>query len=244
MHLDAAVLGEFVGTMVLILLGNGVVGGVVLNGTKSHNSGWIVITTGWALAVFCGIATAIALGDSDAHLNPAFTVASVIVSGRPERLFTYIPAQMLGAICGATLVWLFYLPHFAVTENPVAKLACFATHPAVRRYGHNFFCEAIGTFTLVLVAFAFASHKFAANGVAAGLGPVLVGAVVWSVGLSLGATTGYAINPARDLGPRIAHAILPIAGKGGSDWSYASIPVLGPIAGAAAAAAFVAVSGM
>jgi glycerol uptake facilitator protein len=244
MHVDAAVLGEFVGTMVLILLGNGVVGGVVLTGTKAENAGWIVITTGWGLAVFCGIATAIALGDSDAHLNPAFTVAAVLMNGRPERLVTYIPAQMLGAICGATLVWLFYRPHFAITEDRVLKLACFATHPSIRRYGYNFFCELIGTFILVLVASAFASHKLAANGVAPGLGPVLVGALVWSIGLSLGATTGYAINPARDLGPRIAHALLPIAGKGGSDWGYGWVPVLGPVAGAALAAAFVLATGM
>jgi glycerol uptake facilitator len=244
MHIDAAVLGEFMGTLVLILLGNGVVGGVVLTGTKAENSGWIVITTGWALAVFCGIATAIALGDSDAHLNPAFTVASVIMGGRPDRLLTYIPAQMLGAICGGTLVWLFYLPHFAITEDSVAKLACFSTHPSIRSYGHNFFCEMTGTFVLVLVASAFASHHLAANGVAPGLGPVLVGALVWSIGLSLGATTGYAINPARDLGPRIAHALLPIAGKGGSDWSYGWVPVLGPVAGAALAAMFVELSGM
>ena len=244
MHLDSAVLGEFVGTMVLILLGNGVVGGVVLSGTKAENAGWIVITTGWALAVLCGIATAIALGDSDAHLNPAFTVASVIVGGRPERLFTYSPAQILGAIVGGTMVWLFYKPHFAITEDPGKKLACFATGPAIRGASHNFFCEGVGTFILVLVAFAFASKNFSANGVAAGLGPVLVGAVVWSVGLSLGATTGYAINPARDLGPRIAHALLPIAGKSDSDWSYSWIPVFGPVTGAALAAVFIKLSGM
>jgi glycerol uptake facilitator protein len=157
---------------------------------------------------------------------------------------TYIPAQMLGAICGATLVWLFYLPHFAITSDSGKKRACFATHPAIRSFGNNFFCEMTGTFILVLVASAFASHHLAANGVAAGLGPVLVGALVWSIGLSLGATTGYAINPARDLGPRIAHALLPIAGKTDSDWSYSWIPVLGPIVGAALAAVFVLVSGM
>jgi glycerol uptake facilitator protein len=244
MHFDAAVLGEFVGTMVLILLGNGVVGGVLLTGTKAENAGWIVVTTGWALAVFCGVATAIALGDADAHLNPAFTVAAVIMNGRPERLFTYIPAQLLGGLTGATLVWLFYLPHFAITEDASKKLACFATSPAIRSFGHNFFCEMTGTFILVLVASAFASHNLAANGVAAGLGPVLVGALVWSIGLSLGATTGYAINPARDLGPRIAHALLPIAGKSESDWSYSWVPVLGPVAGAALAAVFVGVTRM
>ncbi len=244
MHFDSAVFGEFVGTMILILLGNGVVGGVVLAGTKAENQGWICVTAGWAFAVFCGVATALALGDVDAHLNPAVTVASVIMNGRPERLFTYIPAQLLGALLGATLVWLFYLPHFAITEDPGKKLACFSTGPAIRGYAQNFFCEVVGTFVLVLVASAFGSHAFASNGVAGGLSPMLVGALVWSIGLSLGATTGYAINPARDLGPRIAHALLPIAGKGDSDWSYGWVPVLGPVAGATLAAVFVKVSGM
>ena len=244
MHIDSAVFGEFMGTLVLILLGNGVVGGVLLSGTKAENAGWVVITVGWALAVFCGVSTAVALGDADGHLNPAVTVASVIMNGRPERLYTYIPAQLLGALAGATLVWLFYLPHFAITEDSGKKLACFSTGPAIRSLGHNFFCEMIGTFILVLVASAFASHNFAANGVASGLGPLLVGAVVWSIGLSLGATTGYAINPARDLGPRIAHALLPVAGKSNSDWSYSWVPVLGPISGGALAAVFVQVSGM
>ncbi len=244
MHFDSAVFGEFVGTMILILLGNGVVGGVVLSGTKAENAGWICITTGWALAVFCGVATATALGDADAHLNPAVTIASVIMSGRLERLYTYIPAQLLGALLGATLVWLFYLPHFAITEDPGKKLACFSTGPAIRGSAHSFFCEMLGTFVLVLLASAFGSHGFAANGVAGGLTPMLVGAVVWSIGLSLGATTGYAINPARDLGPRLAHTLLPIAGKGDSDWGYGWVPVLGPITGAACAAVFVHVSGM
>ena len=244
MHFDSAVFGEFVGTMVLILLGNGVVGGVVLSGTKAENQGWICVTAGWGFAVFCGVAIASALGDPDAHLNPAFTVASVIMSGRPERLFTYIPAQLLGALFGATLVWLFYLPHFAITEDPVRKLACFSTGPAIRGYAHNFFCEMVGTFVLVLVASAFGSRSFAATGVAGGLSPMLVGALVWSIGLSLGATTGYAINPARDFAPRVAHALLPIVGKGDSDWSYSWVPVLGPVAGAALAAIFVHVSGM
>jgi glycerol uptake facilitator protein len=244
MHLNAAVFGEFMGTLVLILLGNGIVGGVLLAGSKAENAGWMAITTGWALAVFCGVSTAVALGDADAHLNPAVTVASVIMNGHPERLYTYVPAQVLGALAGATLVWLFFLPHFAITDDAVKKLACFSTIPAIRSYGHNFFCEMTGTFVLVLVASAFASHKFAANGVAGGLGPVLVGAVVWSIGLSLGATTGYAINPARDLGPRIAHALLPIAGKSSSDWEYSWVPVLGPVTGGALAAVFVQVSGM
>jgi glycerol uptake facilitator protein len=186
----------------------------------------------------------LALGDSDAHLNPAFTVASVIIGGKPERLYLYIPAQLLGALLGATLVWLFYLPHFALTDDAGKKLACFSTGPAIRGSAHNVFCEIVGTFILVLVASAFASRAFATNGLAGGLGPVLVGSLVWSIGLSLGATTGYAINPARDLGPRIAHALLPIAGKSDSDWNYSWIPVLGPVIGASLAGIFVRVSGM
>lgn len=244
MHIDSAVLGEFVGTMVLILLGNGVVGGVLLSGSKAENAGWMAITTGWGLAVFAGIAVAISIGDSDAHLNPAFTVASVMMTGHAERLFTYIPAQILGGMAGGVLVWLFYLPHWKQTADTGKKLACFSTGPAIRSLGSNFLSEMIGTFVLVLVATALASKRLAAGGVAPGLGPVLVGALVWSIGLSLGGATGYAINPARDFGPRLAHTFLPIAGKGGSDWSYSWVPILGPVAGAAAAAIFINVTGI
>jgi glycerol uptake facilitator len=236
MHLEPAVLGEFVGTAILILLGNGVVGGVLLAGSKAENAGWMAITTGWALAVFAGVAVAISIGDSDAHLNPAFTVASVVMTGHAERLFTYIPAQILGAMTGALLVWLLYLPHWRPTTDPGKKLACFCTGPAIRSPASNFLSEVIGTFVLVLVAAALFSHRLAPGGLAGGLGPVLVGALVWSIGLSLGATTGYAINPARDFGPRLMHSFLPIAGKGTSDWGYAWVPVLGPVAGGIAAA--------
>ncbi len=244
MHLDAAVLGEFVGTMILILLGNGVVGGVLLTGSKAENAGWMAIATGWGLAVFAGIAVAISIGDSDAHLNPAFTVASVVMTGHIERLWTYIPAQILGAIVGAVLVWLLYLPHWKPTVDASKKLACFSTGPAIRSLGSNFLSEVIGTFVLVLVASSLASRHLAAGGVAPGLGPVLVGALVWSVGLSLGGTTGYAINPARDLGPRLAHSFLPIAGKGNSDWGYAWVPIAGPVAGATLAALFILYTGI
>lgn len=239
MHLDPAVLGEFVGTAVLILLGNGVVGGVLLAGSKAENAGWMAITTGWGLAVFAGVAVAISIGDPDAHLNPAFTVASVVMTGHAERLFTYIPAQILGAMAGAILVWLFYLPHWKPTADPGKKLACFSTGPAIRSPASNFLSEVIGTFVLVMVASALFSRRLAPGGLAPGLGPVLVGALVWSIGLSLGATTGYAINPARDFGPRLAHSILPIAGKGTSDWSYAWVPVFGPVAGGLVAALFI-----
>lgn len=244
MQIDPAVLGEFVGTMILILLGNGVVGAVLLSKSKAENAGWLAITTAWGLAVFAAVAVSISIGDSDAHLNPAFTVASVLMTGNPGRLFTYIPAQILGAFVGSVLVWLFYLPHWKVTADPGKKLACFSTGPAIRSYGSNFLSELIGTFVLVLVAASLVSRRLAPGGVAPGLGPVLVGALVWSIGLSLGATTGYAINPARDLGPRIAHSILPISGKGGSDWVYAWVPVLGPICGASAAALVIRLTGI
>jgi glycerol uptake facilitator protein len=244
MHLEPAVLGEFVGTAILILLGNGVVGGVLLAGSKAENAGWMAITTGWALAVFAGVAVAISIGDSDAHLNPAFTVASVVMTGHAERLFTYIPAQILGAMTGAVLVWLLYLPHWKPTEAAAKKLMCFCTMPAIRSPASNFLSEVIGTFVLVLVAAALFSHRLAPGGLAGGLGPVLVGALVWSIGLSLGATTGYAINPARDFGPRLVHSFLPIAGKGTSDWGYAWVPVFGPVAGGIAAAVVIQLTGI
>jgi glycerol uptake facilitator protein len=239
------ILGEFVGSIVLILLGNGVVASVLLNKTKAQGAGWLAITVGWALAVFSGVAIAIALGDDDAHLNPAFTVASVLMTGHPERLWTYIPAQIAGAAVGAAIVWIFFLPHWRVTESPSAKFSCFSTSPAIRSYAANFTSEFIATFVLVLIASALVSRRIAPGGkVAPGLGPVLVGALVWSIGISLGSTTGYAINPSRDLGPRIAHFLLPIAGKGDSDWAYSWVPILGPIAGATAAAVFIRATGM
>ncbi len=244
MHLDAAVVGEFVGTMVLILLGNGVVGGVLLTRSKAEGAGWLAIAVGWGLAVFSGVAVSISIGDGDAHLNPAFTVASVLMTGHSERLFTYIPAQILGAITGAVLVWLFYLPHWRATQDAGKKLACFSTGPAIRSLASNFLSEVIATFVLVLVAAALVSRRLAPGGVAPGLGPVLVGALVWSIGLSLGGTTGYAINPARDLGPRLAHTFLPIPGKGSSDWAYAWVPILGPVCGGIVAAIFIRLTGI
>jgi glycerol uptake facilitator protein len=240
----SAVIGEFVGTFVLIVLGNGVVAGALLNKSKAQNAGWISITAGWAIAVFAGVAVSAALGDSDGHLNPAFTVASVMMTGNPMRLATYIPAQILGAFCGAVAVWLQYKPHWELTEDADTKFACFATAPAVYQPVWNFFSEVLGTFVLVLVATALFSKRVAPAGVAVGLGPMLVGALVWGVGLSLGGTTGYAINPARDFGPRIAHTLLPISGKGTSGWGYAWVPVLGPLVGAALAAGVVKILSM
>jgi len=228
------VLGEFMGTMVLILLGNGVVANVVLKKSKGEGAGWMVIATGWGLAVMAGVFTALAFG-GDGHLNPAVTLGVAIVSGDFGKLAWYTAAQMAGAIAGAVLVWLHYLPHWRETPDADSKRACFCTAPAIRKPMANLLSEIIGTFVLVLVAAAIFSKTVAAAGPAAGLGPYLVGSLVWAIGLSLGGTTGYAINPARDLGPRIAHALLPIPNKQGSDWGYAAIPIVGPLLGGALA---------
>lgn len=230
-----ALLGEFAGTFMMMLLGNGVVAACVLKRTKAEGSGWLVITTGWAFAVLCGIFTANLFGSSDAHLNPAITMAFAIKSGEFAKVLPYLIAQLLGSFSGAAVVWLFYFPHWRITEDPAAKLAVFCTGPAVRSYGYNLLSEIIGAFVLVVVVGAMTSKLVLTSGAAAGFTPFLVGCLVWSIGLSLGATTGYAINPARDLGPRLAHAVLPIAGKGGSDWSYSWVPIVGPFLGASLA---------
>lgn len=240
----AAAFGEFIGTATLVFLGDGIVAGVLLARSKSQNAGWMAITTAWGLAVLIGIIVAAALGDKDQHLNPAVTVASVLMTGHAERLWTYIPAQLAGAFVGAVLVWIFYLPHWPVTESSDAKLGVFCTSPAIRRLGSNFICELLGTFVLVVIATAVASKRIAPGGTPPGLGPILVGGLVWSIGLSLGGSTGYAINPARDFAPRLAHALLPIPGKRDSDWGYSWVPVAGPICGAALAALFVNLTGM
>jgi glycerol uptake facilitator protein len=223
-------LGELVGTLVVILLGNGVVANVVLQQTKGNAGGWIVITTGWAFAVTMGVFVAKAFGSADAHLNPAVTVAFAVATNDFSRLAAYIPAQLIGAFVGSVLVWLYYRPHFAVTPDPFDKLAVFATGPAIRQTGANLLSEIVGTVVL-MVGLAGISSK-ALGVLATGVGPYLVGVLVWSLGLSLGGTTGYAINPARDLMPRLAHALLPIPNKGSSDWPYAWIPVVGPVVGA------------
>ncbi|MCC7052004.1 MAG: aquaporin family protein [Gemmatimonadaceae bacterium] len=234
--MPSSTLGEFVGTAILILLGNGVVAGVLLPESKAKDAGWIAITTGWALAVLAGVLVAVSLG-APGELNPAATIANVLAGTRStgDAVF-HIAAQLAGAIVGATLVWLHYLNHWPLTRDVDAIRACFCTGPAVRRLGPNALSEAIGTAVLVLVASAIGSAGVNGATPATNLGPALVGALVWGIGLSLGGPTGYAINPARDLGPRIAHAILPIANKGHSDWGYAAVPVLGPVLGAAAAA--------
>ena len=237
--MDKRLIGEFLGTMVLILLGNGVVANVLLRKSKGENGGWIVITTGWGLAVMAGVFTAIACGSPDAHINPAVTLGFAVSSGDYSKRGPYLVAQMLGAIVGAVLVWLHYFPHWGATLETDRKLACFSTAPAIRHPAANLISEIIGTFVLVFVVAAIFSKSVSANGPLPGLGPYLVGALVWGIGLSLGGTTGYAINPARDLGPRIAHAILPIDGKGGSDWGYAAIPVIGGLVGGALAGVLV-----
>ncbi len=230
--MHSPILGEFLGTAVLVFLGEGANAGVLLRASKAENSGWIVITAGWAFAVFCGAITAIAFGSPAAHLNPAITVAAVLQSGDASTLLPYLSAQMAGAFFGAILVWLFYHPHWKITPDPAAKLAVFCTAPAVRSPVWNLLSEALATSMLLVTTHALASPAFATLTGTAALSPFLVGVIVWSIGLSLGGTTGYAINPARDLSPRLAHALLPIAGKGSSDWSYAPIPVLGPLLGA------------
>jgi glycerol uptake facilitator protein len=227
--------GEFVGTLILILLGDGVVAGVLLKRSKAESSGWMVITAGWAFAVMAGVFVAIACGSKDAHINPAVTLGFAISTGDYSKLALYLPAQLLGALVGAILVWLHFLPHWKETQDPSLKLAVFCTAPAIRSAAANLISEIIGTFVLVFIVGAIFSKAVSKDGIAGGLGPYLVGSLVWGIGLSLGGTTGYAINPARDLGPRIAHALLPIPGKRDSDWSYATIPVLGPLLGASLA---------
>jgi glycerol uptake facilitator protein len=235
--------GEFMGTLVLILLGDGVVAGVLLKRSKAEGSGWIVITTGWAIAVMAGVFTAIACGSKAAYINPAVTLGFAVSSGDYHNVLPFIAAQMLGAITGAVLVWVHFLPHWKETPDRSAKLGVFCTAPAIRSATANLLSEIIATLVLVFVGAAIFSKAVASVGLVGNMGPYLVGSLVWGIGLSLGGTTGYAINPARDLGPRIAHAILPIAGKGGSDWGYAPIPVLGPLIGGAIAGVLIRVVG-
>ncbi|HMB73242.1 MAG TPA: MIP/aquaporin family protein [Gammaproteobacteria bacterium] len=229
-----AFLGELFGTATLILLGNGVVANVVLKDTYGSGSGWLVITTAWGLTVTLAIFVALAVG-SNAHINPAVTVGFAVYAGDWSSVPTYIAGQMTGAIIGAAIVWLHYYPHWSRTADAASIRACFCTAPAIEHRPANFLSELIGTFMLMFCVAAIYSGNIAADGLDPGIGPFFVGLLVWAVGLSLGGTTGYAINPARDLGPRIAHAILPIPGKGGSGWDYAWIPVFGPCAGAALA---------
>ena len=229
---------ELIGTMILIILGTGVVANVVLKGTKGHSGGWMVITTGWALAVFVGVV--IAGPYSGAHLNPAVTIALAIVQKFAwSDVGIYILAQLIGSVIGATIVWIVYRDHFNETKEPDTQLAVFCTAPAIRNASFNLLSEVVGTFVLVFVIFYFSDAEIKDPRTPIGLGSLgalPVAFLVWSIGLSLGGTTGYAINPARDFGPRIAHSLLPITGKGPSNWRYSWVPIIGPFLGAAIAA--------
>lgn len=222
-------LGELIGTMLLVLLGNGVVANVLLKKSKGENSGWIVISAGWGFAVALGVySTGWATGG---HINPAVTLALAFLGKISWNLTPiYFMGQLVGGVIGAVLVWLAYFPHWKPTDSASKKLMCFGTQPAIRKPFWNFLTEVIGTAVLVISVLAIFNVN---NGIATGFAPYLVGITVFSIGLSLGGPTGYAINPARDLGPRIAHAILPISGKGKSDWEYAWVPILGPFVGGA-----------
>jgi glycerol uptake facilitator len=226
------ILAEMFGTAILIVLGDGVVANVVLQRTKGHNSGWIVITAGWAAAVTIAVYCVNSI--SGAHLNPAVTVALAATGAFDwAKVPMYIIAQIAGGFLGGVIVWLSYLPHWRATPDPVSKLAVFSTIPAIRQPGANLLAEIIGGFALVfsLLAVLSPGNLVPGSDLAKGFGPLLVGVIVMSIGLSLGGPTGYAINPARDLGPRLAHAILPIEGKGSSDWGYSWIPIIGPTIG-------------
>ncbi|TWW02358.1 MIP/aquaporin family protein [Chitinophaga pinensis] len=232
-------LAEFLGTMLMILLGNGVVANVILNKTKGHGGGWIVITTGWALAVFIGVV--IAGPSSGAHLNPAVSLALSLAGKLSWAQFPlFIIAQLLGAMAGAFLVWLMYKDHLDDTADPGLIQACYCTAPAIRNTGRNLISEIIGTFVLLFTIFYIVDKgEFGNDKTPIGmgsLGAVPVSLLVLAIGLSLGGTTGYAINPVRDFGPRLMHSILPVKGKGGNGWDYAWIPIIGPLAGAALAA--------
>jgi glycerol uptake facilitator protein len=227
--------GELMGTFVLILLGNGCVANVLLKHSKAHGSGWMVITSGWAFAVMSAVFVAIACGSRDAHINPAVTLGLAVASGSYSKVVSYSLAQMAGAFVGSVLVWAYFGPHWRETEDPELKRVCFCSVPAIRNFYANVFSEIICTFILVFVAGAIFSRTLISSGWAGVVGPYLVGCLVWGIGLSLGGTTGFTMNPARDLPTRLAHAVLPIAGKGSSDWSYAPVPILGPLIGASVA---------
>jgi glycerol uptake facilitator protein len=237
----SAPLAEFLGTALLIILGNGVVSTVLLNRSKGQNAGWIVITAGWGLAVFVAVFCVARV--SGAHLNPAVSLAMAISGNFPwASVPAYVAAQMLGAIFGSFIVWIAFLPHWKITEDQDLKRACFCNSPAIRNVPANLACEIIGTFVLIFAIFCMKGAVGAPKSDSVfpidlgALGALPVGLLVFSIGLSLGGPTGYAINPARDLGPRIAHALMPIAGKGPSDWGYSWIPVVGPLIGATLAA--------
>ena len=235
--------GEFMGTMVLIVFGCGVCANMTLTNSKGQGGGWVCIALGWGFAVTLGVFTATTLGAPQGDLNPAVTLAKTMVCiYTPAQFLATSAAQLVGAIVGAAIVWLAYLPHWEKTEDPAAKLGVFATGPAIRSPIANFLCEMIATFFLMFVIWMIFGEPV--GQLVPGYGPYMVGILIIALGLSLGGPTGYAMNPARDLGPRIAHAILPIAGKGGSDWGYAWVPIAGPLCGSALAYIVAAASGL
>jgi glycerol uptake facilitator protein len=236
--------GEFMGTLVLVLLGDGAVANVLLKKSKGENSGWIVIATAWGMAVVAGICTAVACGSPGAHINPAITFAVAILSRNWSNVAVFWTAQVLGAFVAASLVWLVYLPHWSETPDKASKLAVFCTQPAIRSIPSNLLSEMIITMCLIVVGFSFGSKDLAPTGLAPGISPWFWGVLVWVIGLGLGGPTGYAINPARDFGPRLAHTVLPISAKGGSDWGYALVPVVGPLVGGGIGAAIVKFAGI
>lgn len=223
--------GEFFGTMILIILGNGVIANVCLRRTKAEGGGWMVITAGWAFAVMVAIFCAVAAGAPQADINPALTLLKLILGiYQPIEAIITMICQVIGAFLGACIVWIHFGPHWEETNDSGLILAIFATGPAIRNKLSNVTSEIIGTCMLIIPVFCIFSKGV--GGLSPGVGPFIVSILIWSIGLSLGGTTGYALNPARDLGPRIAHAILPISGKGDSDWSYAWVPIVGPMVGA------------
>jgi glycerol uptake facilitator protein len=226
-------LGELLGSVFLILFGGGVVANTLLTKSKGINAGWLAISTGWGFAVMGGVFVAKSVGSVQADLNPAVTLAKYLLGGiyASSEIIPIMCAQIIGCFVGAILVWLTYLPHWKETEDPSLKLAFFSTGPAIRHSPSNLMTEVIGTTILVFGIGAIFGKATNNGAISPAMGPYLVGILVWAIGLSLGGSTGYAINPARDLGPRIAHALLPIAGKGKSDWKYSWVPVLGPVLG-------------
>ena len=233
-------IGELLGTLFLIILGGGVVANVLLDRSKGQQGGWIVVTTGWGIAVMVGVFVAQSFGSPNADLNPAISLARYLATGSYTftQMLTMQLAQLCGAFLGAVIVWLAYLPHWRVTSDPMVKLLVFSTQPAIRNYFSNLLNEVIGTAVLVIGVAAIFGPATKNGMIPLGVGPYLVGVLVWGIGLSIGGPTGYAINPARDLGPRIAYAILPLGEKGPSDWSYAWVPIVGPCLGGIIGAVF------
>jgi glycerol uptake facilitator protein len=238
------IFGEFLGVLIIVAFGEGVVANITLEKTIGHNAGSLYAQTAWGLAVMFGVTASLAVGGVG-QLNPVFTIMAALISGDYSEVLPFIVAQMAGGFCGAALVWLLYLPHWGLADNPAGTLGVFCTAPGVRNLPLNGLTEFLATLILCVLASAIASKGFAGtNGLPQGFGTYLVGMLIWGIGMSFGGPTGYALNPARDLAPRLAHAILPIEGKGGSDWGYAIVPVVGPMAAGVVAAGLVKLIGL